>query len=642
MNFFAHQDRSRRQTRWLLLMFALAVLAIVISVSLAMGLVLGMLSPVEGASLLSLSTLQSNSNALLFTSLGTGTVIGLASLGKTLSLRGGGGKVARQLGGTLVNADTRDPLQRRLMNVVEEIALASGVPMPQVYVLEQELGINAFAAGYSPADAAVAVTRGTLETLNRAELQGVIAHEFSHILNGDMRLNIRLMGALFGILLLGIIGRRILMHSHLMGRSRDNSGLVAIAVALVLLGVGYVGLFFGRMIKSAVSRQREYLADASAVQFTRDPGGIAGALKKIAVVQDHSFLNRDTEEVGHMLFGPGGEQSLFATHPPLMQRIARIEPNFQQDDLKVLAARMSRQQEREREKAAREQARAAQPERKRAPFDPQTIIDQIGNPDMERILMAASVAASLPAAAADAVHSSESALQGLLLTLLHQDPTIAERQLAVLEKTLGSHVADQVRALQAETGSLPTGQRLPLLEIALPALHRQPPEVLHSLLQAADQLIRIDGQVDVFEYLLARILRQYLWEASNPQRVRTTGRASVRRRRDDIHAVLAVVAWHGNPAEPAQALAAYAAGCAEVLGEQPTALPSMDDWMGTLDHALDRLDVLTADGKEQLVRALAITVSYDGRLVEAELELMRVVCTALHVPIPALQTFAAD
>ncbi len=637
MNFFEHQDRSRRQTRWLLLLFLLAVVAVVVVVDVVLLISFGFLRHTPDIPLFSAANLQANSGALVAGALATGAIIGLASLFKTLTLRGGGGQVARQLGGTLVDPDSRDPLRRRLVNVVEEIALASGVPVPEIYVLEQEAGINAFAAGYSPADAAVAVTRGTLEKLDRAELQGVIAHEFSHILNGDMRLNIRLMGALFGILLLALIGRRVLFHTHYLGRSSRNNGALGImALALTLVAVGYVGLFFGRMIKSAVSRQREYLADASAVQFTRDPDSIGGALKKIAVYGDHSYLQADTEEVGHMLFGPGRKMSLMATHPPLLQRIARVEPNFQEEDLKVLAARIQRGEQRQRDVAAREQARRDPPAAGRGPFDAQAIIDQIGNPDMQRILLAAAVAESLPEPATHVARAVESAPVALLYSLLMDDPDARRLQLQVITDRLGEGTAEAVHRLIDGGGVLNTGQRLPLLEIALPALHRQPMKVLQDMLGAIDAMIRVDGKVDVFEYLLARLVRQYLWESANPHRVKVAGKKSLRQRRDAVREVLAVVAWHGAPDSLEAAFAAYREALGEALGEVPEVMPPTDDWMGMLDRSLERLDELTAPGKEQLLRALTLAIRHDGRYVEAELELLRAVCSAMHVPIPAL------
>src|SRR6056297_1981581 len=317
MNFFEHQDRARKQTRVLVVAFMLAVLAIVMAMNLVMLGVFGRFQSAEQG-WFSPGFWLANGQVVLWTSLATVLVVVLASAYRSAQLRGGGGQVARELGGVEVTGDSNDPLRRRLLNVVEEMAIASGVPVPQVFVLEHEPGINAFAAGWSPADAAVAVTRGTLETLNREELQGVIAHEFSHVFNGDMRLNIRLIGVLFGILALAVVGRRMLTSMHLTrgGRNKNAGGIVLVALAVVV--IGYVGLFFGRWIQAAVSRQREYLADASAVQFTRSPEGIAGALKKIGAATAGSRLVVNTQEVGHMLFASSLSSRLMATHPPLV------------------------------------------------------------------------------------------------------------------------------------------------------------------------------------------------------------------------------------------------------------------------------------------------------------------------------------
>ena len=310
MNFFEHQAAARRNSSRLVLLFALAVAGIVIAVDLVVLLAFG----------------GESSGACCWCSPRCVTlgVIGLGSLYRIASLRGGGEAVALQMGGVAVPEHSNDFNLRRLRNVVEEIAIASGVPMPKLYVLEHEAAINAFAAGYSPSDAVVAVTRGALEKLNRDELQGVIAHEFSHILNGDMRLNIRLIGVLFGILMIALIGRKILQHGR-WATATARAPLAILAAALVAMIVGFIGLFFGRLIKAGVSRSRERLADASAVQFTRQTAGLAGALKKIGGVHEGSRLSHrgDAEEISHMLFGDGvGLSAWFATHPPL----ARTHP----------------------------------------------------------------------------------------------------------------------------------------------------------------------------------------------------------------------------------------------------------------------------------------------------------------------------
>ncbi|MDW8479009.1 MAG: M48 family metallopeptidase [Xanthomonadales bacterium] len=333
-DFFARQELARRRTRWLVLLFLAAVAAIVGAVALLMYLLFaGDLPPGELRALLGGSALA------------TLLVIAVASLVKIASLRSGGPAVALSVGAVPVDPTTQDPRLRRLINTVEEMAIASGSPVPAIFVLEGEEGINAFAAGYGPGDAAVAVTRGALERLTRDELQGVIAHEFSHIAHGDMRLNVRLIGLLAGILAVAAIGRAMVRGaSRSSGSGRRNGGnaFLVLVIGASLWLIGSIGQFFGRLIKAAVSRQREFLADASAVQFTRQPAGILGALVKIAAAPRQARLqDGGAEELSHMLFGDGfGLRGLFATHPPLESRIRAIDPRFDAERIAKLSAQL--------------------------------------------------------------------------------------------------------------------------------------------------------------------------------------------------------------------------------------------------------------------------------------------------------------
>ncbi len=635
MNFFEHQARARRQSRWLLAVFTLAVAAIVVAVN---GVVLLALMSTSWDPLAEGMTFRESVRAHLPLLAGTAVaciaLIFVASLFRTLALKAGGGQVARQLGGTQVDPSTRDPLRRRLYNVVEEIALASGVPVPEVYVLDREAGINAFAAGFTPSDAAVAVTRGTLEKLSRNELQGVIAHEFSHILNGDMRINIRLMGTLFGILLLALIGRKVLTHARFAGgSSRDKGGAIVVLIALGLMIVGYVGLFFGRWIKAAVSRQREYLADASAVQFTRDPDGIGGALKKIAVYSDASYLDTDTEEVSHMLFGDGRRMRLFSTHPPLNERIARVDPGFQPDDLARLAAKIQHERV-QAERAEREAATAADSGARRSAFDPRSIIERIGQPDFQQVLAAAALAAALPDPVARAARSPEWAGDVLFYTLLDRDPDVRQRQLLAVAEIMGEDSEQRVRALADAAGPVRSEQQLPLLELAFPQVRQRPPEYVGRVLKAVKAMAEADRRIDPFEFLLARSIAQQLWETWNPDRVRLSGDRKLADALGPAAAVLAVLARHGHRDE-ASVLAAWRAGWRE-LGAGEASMPAAGDWVAELDAALPELDRLRAADKETLLRGMIETVLHDGALEPAELELLRAVSALIHVPLPLL------
>jgi hypothetical protein len=334
---------------------------------------------------------------------------------------------------------------------------------------------------------------------------------------------------------------------------------------------------------------------------------------------------------------------LFATHPPLLRRIERVEPGFREEQLEDLARRIRR--ERERDERRREEARESRRGERRqaagsraatALFDPANLLEQIGNPDFERLLLAAAIAAGLPDPVRSDARSTERAPALLFYALLSADQEQRGRQFAMVGESFGEAVEARVRELLEEAGLPTPEQRLPLLELALPSLRRHPPERVHRLLVTVDRMIRVDGRIEVFEYLLARVIRQFLWEASNPHRVRLAGRRSLAQCSKAVREVLAVLALHGHPDDAEGARRAFLAGTELALGEQDTVMPPVDDWVESLEGALGRLDQLAPAGKQRLVEALAATVSADQRLVPEELELMRAVASALHVPVPIL------
>ena len=594
-------------------------------------------------SLTSAQLLAANAGLLTTSSLVTGGVIGIASLGKIASLRSGGGKVAKDMGGTIVTPDTRDPLRRRLYNVVEEISLASGSPVPEVYVMENEPAINAFAAGYTSADAAVAVTQGTLEKLNRSELQGVIAHEFSHIFNGDMRINIRMMGVIFGITALAILGRKFLSSQRYRSRSSRDSAGAAVMIGMALMVIGYIGLFFARWMKSALSRQREYLADASAVQFTREPDGIAGALKKIAAYNHSSYLRADTEEVSHMLFGSGYRSLMFATHPPIVERVKRLERNFNSAEIAQLATKLSAQERREHvqaELAEREQQEKIKAKNEGGIFDVNSMIDNIGNPEFERILAAALLSSELPNSLTNAAHSLEWAPEVLLFCLLDNDVEIRNKQLLIVTQLMGDISENKLSHLANANSAISPEQRLPLLEICFPALKRRPIEDVEKILKTINLMALADNKVDSFEYLLSRLFAQYLTESKNPSKSKLYGKRKITTCIEELSTVVSVVAAHGQMDKGTQGLQlaqhAYRAGM-ESIGIKHTNLQFHDDWQKRLDNALKKLDQLTLQDKNKVIGVLATTVANDQKLVTEEHEMLRVICSLLHVPLPILQ-----
>jgi Zn-dependent protease with chaperone function len=653
MDFFAHQDRARSQTRFLVFLFILALIAIVIAVDLVVLSLAANVGSETGQLILpGPDWIAGHAGPVTLVSLATAAFIALASLFRIATLGRGGGKVARSLGGTLISPDTRDPLRRRLYTVVEEMAIASGVPVPEVYVLEQEAGLNAFAAGFTPGDAAIAVTRGSLESFNRSELQGVIAHEFSHVLNGDMRLNMRLMGVLFGILVISLIGRTILRSVQRVrftsSRSGNKGGGIAVVVALgtALAVIGYLGLFFARLIKAGVSRQREYLADASAVQFTRQTHGIAGALKKIGYGGSSLIQDSDGEEVSHMLFanGLGAFLKLYATHPPIEARIRALDPGFDpaaylRDMARQSAAREAAA-EQERSSAASETG-TTQPQWNRLMesliiLTPGAVSGSIGNPRERHIEHAAELRRRIPELLYHAAHSHSGAVLLGVALLLDGNEAIRARQLARLSASFAAEHLALIEKLHARVDELGAPFRLPLMELTFPALRQRPRDQIEAFVVLIDELIQSDGRVDTFEYLLSRALLSHLRDAEHPGRPASQRRTKLVNSLDPLHTLLSVVAHLGHGDADQAARDAYQVGMLALL---PNNIDWPDyqvpeKWVSQMDAALDRLDRLPAVAKEELVKALTTTISHDGTVTVSEAELLRAVCTILHCPLP--------
>ena len=628
MNFFERQAAARRTSTRLVVLFALAVAGIVAAV----GLVTWMVAP--------------SWRALAFTTGVTLITILFGSLYRIASLGGGGEPVAQQLGGSRVPEDTTDPALRRLRNVVEEIAIASGVPVPKVYVREHEAGINAFAAGYSTSDAVVAVTRGALDRLNRDELQGVIAHEFSHILNGDMRLNIRLVGVLFGILMIGLIGRKILTHGRL-GGSRSVS--VVLIAAIVAMAIGYIGLFFGRMLKAGVSRSRETLADASAVQFTRQAQGLAGALKKIGGLHEGAKLNDrgDAEEVSHMLFGDGvgfSEQAfsgLFATHPPLLKRIQALEPGFRAEQLERLQAQWLASPPNGLDEDVRMGLDGGGGSRlpgasQRLDVTPPMVAAQVAMPAADDFKRADAIVGSIPEALRDLAAQRDAVMPLLLGLLLADDERLAERQQAEIAARLGNEAADHAaRIHQQLTADLHQMLRLPLAALAFPVLRRRPRPDLERFLDSVHAMVNADGQVSLFEYCLGRLLTVQVMESLDPARHARFGRRKPGNVRHEFATLLAVVAQAGHE-DRASAQRAYLAGLQRVLPRDHLPYAPPANGVLALDAVWEPLDALDPLAKQAMVEAITAAVSHDGRVSVAEAELLRTICAALHCPLPPM------
>jgi Zn-dependent protease with chaperone function len=636
-DFFEHQDTARRNTSRLVILFGLAVIAIGLTLyALAVALtgVQGR-DPRTGALLMEFDWWDPE--LLGGVALAVLIVVGGGSLYKIAQLRAGGSVVAEQLGGRLLHPDTRDHNERVLLNVVEEMAIASGTPTPPVYLLEQEPGINAFAAGFSPNDAVVGVTRGAVEQLDRDELQGVIAHEFSHIMNGDMRLNIRLMGVLHGILIIGLIGYfvfRSAMWSSMGRRGRDNSGLAFLALGVGLIVIGSLGTFFGNWIKASVSRQREFLADASAVQFTRNPQGLAAALKRLGGFSEGSHIaSPNAPEASHLFFGQalrGGLQSIFATHPPLAERIGRLDPSFSAEQATRLGL--------ETPPAALSAASAAgaaslaggslAPER----LAVEHAVRDIGSPTPAHLAYASELVRSLPAPLREAAHEPYGARAVVYALVIDRDARARARQLERLDAFAESGVADLTRRLLPLAERLPAQARMPLIDMTLPALRDLSSEQYGGFRENLEELVRADDKIDLFEWTLQRMLLAHL--APHFERVRTprVKHTDLRSVSEASRVLLSALSLARGGAEPEDAWRR----AASALEVEQAKLSGAECSLARIDDALFVLAHTSPGIKKQLLQTCAEYIAEDGSVAVAEAELLRATADTLGCPMPPL------
>jgi Zn-dependent protease with chaperone function len=644
MDFFRRQEQARSLTRVLVTLFALSAVAVTVAVDFVLLTVVATAGATPARLVLPTGAwIALHPGLLVFWTACVLAVIGGASLYKTALLSGGGAVVALGVGAERVAADTTDPDRKRLLDVVEEMAIAAGLPMPQVYVLNGETGINAFAAGHAPADAAITVTAGCLRLLDRAELQGVIAHEFSHVVNGDMRLGVRLMGLLFGLMVVAGIARWAL---RLVPRGRRGGGAVAVfmlAAALVYC-LGYIGLFFGRLIQAAVSRRREALADAAAVQFTRDTTGLRGALVKIGAGAGSRLIDADADEVAHLLFAPGMPR-LFATHPPLLERIRELDPQFDPREF----ARIQPELAARRLGTAPPAAAGAAPQgaaRRSLPLgrfavNPAAVSALVGNPGTAHIELAQSIRASLPPDLVSAAARSDDALGLLLALTMEREPPLRAQELNYVERQLGAATRAAVEHWLPTAEALNVLQCQPALLRLLPALRQLPAAERQQLLLCLNGLSELDGRRSLSQYALRRLAQVHLRDAmAPPARPGLGAPPTSQALHAEVAVLLAVLAQQGN-ADATRAAHAYASGLASILPEADPRYAPPANWPAQLDVALNRLDRLAPSSKQQLIEAMVRTIGDDGELSPHEAELLRAVCASLHCPLPPLLTASA-
>ena len=649
MNFFEHQENARKTSKRLVVLFVLAVIAVVIAVNVVGAFVY--LTFLGGNGSLRLVGGLPN-GFFLTTTLVTVGLIGGGTWLEMQRLAAGGEAVARMVGARAVDPSTRDLLERRLVNVVEEMAIASGVTVPRVYIMDDEPGINAFAAGHAVNDAVIAVTRGTLTRLTRDELQGVIAHEFSHILNGDMRLNIRLIGVLFGLTMIATFGRFLMEMSRGSRDSKGGAGALIVA-GLALFVIGYIGVFFGRLIKAGVSRSREFLADASAVQFTRNPDGIGGALRKIGGLADgrdpgSAIRHAHAETLSHLFLGAARRNfasGLLATHPPLAERVKRIYGRAlgfaAAPELPVALALAG---------AGRNADLAPLPFPRSDVVVPSPIASLVANagnsapalpPVAETIghpVMRAAPPATLDELLAhvglvDAVSDSTRAQLLALGLLVDKEQPMQDDQRTLLVQALGAAAAQEVERLHGVAQRLPPGARLPVLDLLVPTLRRLPLATCERLLMLGHGLIHADGRLTLAEFLLFTVLKRRI--GAPGRRAPLVRYGAVADVAGDAALVLSLIASVRARAEEPQAMErAYSAALTLLPGVDAPMVARDALSLDAVDAALDRLNQLKPLAKPAFIKACTAAAFSGGATTWKAASCLRTVCAALDAPLP--------
>ena len=656
MDFFGAQDLARRKTWRLAALFGTAVLSLVVLTNL---LVAGVYAWATGFGYATPVELESRLRGLpplywLWISAGVVGAIALASLYKYLLLRGGGRAVAESLGGRLIHQATNDARERRALNVVAEMAIASGLPVPPVYVIEAP-SINAFAAGFSTSDAVIGLNRGSLDHLSRDELQGVVAHEFSHLLNGDTRLNVRLLALLHGILFVGLVGQGLLRggasRGVRRGRGAGSGGLPILVLGLGMLVIGYAGTFFGKLIKAAVSRQREYLADAASVQFTRNPQGIAGALKKIGGLDAGSGMpGMAASEASHLFFGAvtrawlGG---LTATHPPLDRRIRAIDPAWNGAFPRIsLRDGMAPPDDADPDTRAADAGASGLAGTAPGPaaamgagMTAETISAAVGTLDEASFDQALTLINRIPAALQAAAHDAWGSRALLYALVMVDSGPLCAAQLRLIEETTDAALAAEAARLLPLLGGQDETQRLVLAELAMPALKEMSTPQYRRFTSTLIALIKIDQRIELFEWVLHRLLvRELKSHFEGPAR-RHQGRDRLEDRALEVGVLLSALAREqaapaaAQPAGVPDVRAAFqlglaAAGVEAAFDEQP------DPDFQRLSHALQRLRELPPLQTPRLLKACATTVLADGRMSGRQGALLQGIAATLECPLP--------
>ncbi|HEY9808519.1 MAG TPA: M48 family metallopeptidase [Halomicronema sp.] len=616
MTFFEYQDRAHQNTQKLIGLFILSLLAIILSL--------------YGATLLALSISSNGKTTLVLwdahlfflVAIPTILIICTGSGYKLFQLRQGGKTIALDLGGRRIYSDTKNPAEKQLLNVVQEMAIASGISTPAVYILDRENGINAFAAGFTPKDAVIGVTRGCLEHFNREELQGVIGHEFSHILNGDMRLNLRVVGVLHGILLIYITGRLLLEWS---GDWHDRKKFdAALFFAFSVMAIGSIGLFCGRLIKSAISRQREFLADASAVQFTRNPSGIASALEKIKNHSYQSLLQSPyAESNSHLFFGSALSfdflNNWYATHPPLEQRIRRLE-----------AFRGKYSDSKSTLKTASSLKTANSPTTSTNSLFLGFANNSSEKPPLNQALLS-KFSPEIQAGVSE-LNSAITIIYSLFLD--RENSQLQEKQISWLQQTL--NISENSIKITQEIIKINPNLRIPLLDLLTPSLHQISATSCQQLFNNIINLSKIKKQWTPADFAVYAVLWHRLQFCLNSKTEKTIKYTTLKEIWDDCLIIFAAVANAGQKT-PETAHYAFRASLDRLPGNAQQTIPeTMPIFkLNDLHNSLKRISFASPKLKQTILDSSAYTVLIDNKITIEEADLLRVIAINFDCPLPA-------
>jgi Zn-dependent protease with chaperone function/uncharacterized tellurite resistance protein B-like protein len=606
MNFYEHQDRAQRRTKIIVFLFFLAVVCIVAIVAIPTGIATEWeLAPTIGTAVVCL------------------LVVGIATIIKLGQLKGGGRVVAEMMGGTLLQQSGSTQSEKRVQNVVAEMAIASGMPVPPIYIVDDD-SINAFAAGWTPSDAVIGVTKGCIEQLSRDELQGVVAHEFSHISHGDMKINIRLIGVVFGIMVLGIAGWILVryigpavLRSSSRSRSKEGAGGAGVGLGIIVFGLflalcGVIGTFFGRLIQAAVSRQREFLADASAVQYTRNPNGIGGALRKIGGITPLTSTPSDASQCNHMFFSQA-MNAMFASHPPVEERVARVEG--------IDVASIGVQSKNETQKTGVGDSLASG-------FSSRSVQRAIENNEgtiQESLILSKKILSSIGSYILERVREPWSARLVLFALLVDENQP---KQLKIVAKNLTAIEFVEYKKIAKEIAKTSDADRLPIIDLACPSLQQLSTKQKSDFNKMLTLLIQSDGAMDRFEWVFVTVVQKHIAPLKIERAKKTIAGSGV-----SVSLVLGMLAYYGATVKEA-AQDAFISG-AKTCGLENNTIPKLSDCsIEALRNALRRLQTMRYVDRKQFLLGCEKVVVHDGFVTATEAEVIRAIGDVLDCPIP--------